>query len=479
MFLKAQHQGDSISIPANSAPDIWRIALGILEIQVSSVAFETWFRGTEGHSRDKNSFTVGVPNSFVGDWLDKRMRSLIERTLSDVLKRHVGVRFAVQESGPERSEPETAGAASPRAASPPSDPRASRGPDVRPPRFMGQRPNPEMTFDTFVPAPANKFAFAAATKVANHPGHSYNPLFVSGPPGLGKTHLLHAVANITQSHEETTLLVSAEQFVTEFVSSAREKQASKFEQRYRSAQVLIIDDLQFLCGKQRSEESFFNTCAVLLRESRQVVLSADRPLDHLPFTHRRLAARFEVGLEVALTPPDHDSREAILAFKATRSPVVVPDAVVQFIASRPSLSVRHMEGELAKVTALSTLTDEPLTLELATRALTPESSAIPAGQGHAPSAILHATASFYQVSPAALGGPSRERTTVHARHVAMYLLRAHTALSLQQIGRLLGNRDHTTVHHGVSKIHRLSTSDPSLGEDLVSITKAAPNHSAT
>lgn len=476
-------------MPANSAPDIWRTALGILEIQVSSVAFETWFRGTEGHSRDKDSFTVGVPNSFVGDWLDKRMRSLIERTLSDVLKRHIDVRFAVQESSPEQSGPAIAGARSGRAADPATEPRASRssesvsttsrGPDSRPPRFMGQRPNLEMTFDTFVPAPSNKFAVAAATKVANHPGRSYNPLFVSGPPGLGKTHLLHAVANITQAHEGATLLVTAEQFVTEFVSSAREKQASKFEQRYRSAHVLIIDDLQFLCGKQRSEESFFNTCAVLLRESRQVVLSADRPLDHLPFAHRRLASRFEVGLEVALTPPDRDSRESILAFKATRSPVAVPDAVVHFIASRPSLSVRHMEGELTKVTALSTLTEEPLTLELAIRALTPESSAIPAGQGHAPSAILHATASFYQVSPAALGGPSRERTTVHARHVAMYLLRAHTALSLQQIGRLLGNRDHTTVHHGVSKIHRLSTNDPSLGEDLVSITNAAPNHSAT
>jgi chromosomal replication initiator protein len=476
-------------MPANSAPDIWRTALGILEIQVSSVAFETWFRGTEGHSRDKDSFTVGVPNSFVSDWLDKRMRSLIERTLSDVLKRRMEVRFAVQELGPGQSEPTTAGARSVRAADPPTEPRAarnskgastvSRGHDAQPPRSMGQRPNPEMTFDTFVPAPANKFAFAAATKVADRPGHSYNPLFVSGPPGLGKTHLLHAVANMTEAREETTLLVTAEQFVTDYVSSAREKRASKFEQRYRSAQVLIIDDLQFLCGKQRSEESFFNTCAVLLRESRQVVLSADRPLDHLPFTHRRLASRFEVGLEVALTPPDHDSRESILAFKATRSPVAVPDAVVRFIASRPSLSVRHMEGELAKVTALSTLTEEPLTLELATRALTPESSAIPAGLAHAPSTILHATASFYQVSPAALGGPSRERTTVHARHVAMYLLRAHTALSLQQIGRLLGNRDHTTVHHGVTKIHRLSTSDPSLGEDLVSITNAAPNHSAT
>ena len=475
---------------ATSAPEIWRTALGILEIQVSSVVFETWLRGTTGQSRGAHSFTVAVPSHFAVGWLDKRMRSLIERTLSDILKRHTEVRFEVPptEEGtapgphtngtqPRRTIESRPEGAAPRPTRNASDDGGARTPSAS--RSLVQRPDPTMTFETFVPGPSSKFAYAAATKVADRPGQTYNPLFVSGPPGFGKTHLLHAVANMAQTRQETTLLATAEQFVTEFVSSAREKQAGRFERKYRSAQVLIIDDLQFICGKRRSEESFFNTCAALLRESRQVVLSADQPLDHLPFTHRKLASHFEVGLEVTLSPPDHDSRVAILAFKSTRSPVPVPDEVVRYIASRPSASVRHMESELARVTALSTLTNQPLTLELATRALKPDAEVSHPGRGYRSSSLIHATASFYQVSAAALAGRTRERTIVHARHVAMYLLREHTSLSLQQIGRLLGNRDHTTVHHGVTKIHRLSTTDSSLNDDLASITNAAPNHSVT
>ncbi len=470
-------------MPTNSAPEIWKAALSILELQVSSVAFETWFRGTAGYERTGSSFTVGVPTAFVADWLDKRMRSLIERTLSDLLRRHIELQFAIIEEGP---RPANGVVDEPRAE--PSYPtgtdhsrRGGSGPERTPAAAsrVAFQPNPEMTFETFVPGSANQFAYAAATAVAENPGGSYNPLFVSGPSGLGKTHLLNAVANRARTREDRTIMATGEQFVSEFVSSAREKQANRFERRYRSAQVLIIDDLQFLCGKQRSEESFFNTCAALLRESRQVVLSADRPLGHLPFTHRKLAARFESGLEVTLTTPDVESREAILAFKASRSPVPVPDDVIRFIAARRSASVRHMEGELARVIAMSTLMEESLTLELAGRALTTgEPQRISAnGNGHAPAALIHATASFFQVSLAALGGPSRERTIVHARHVAMYLLRSQTELSLQQIGRLLGNRDHTTVRHGVEKMNRLSTTDASLNEDLASITNAAPDHS--
>jgi chromosomal replication initiator protein len=470
----------------NSAPEIWRTALGVLKIQVSSVAFETWLRGTTGDSRSPGSFTVSVPNVFVADWLDKRMRSLIERTLSVILKRHTAVQFAIRPSDespiaesdsgrPARVQPTQP----PPVDRPASRPTRTTAPPGRsaspnPPRVLGQRPDPEMTFATFVPGSANKFAYAAAAKVADHPGRSYNPLFVSGPPGLGKTHLLHAVANAAQAREQTTLLVTAEEFVTEFVSSAREKRAGLFEKRYRSPDVLIIEDLQYLCGKQRSEESFFNTCAVLLRESRQVVLSADRPLEELPFTHRKLASRFEAGLGVAVSPPDHPSRLAILGFKATRSAITVADEIVQFIAARPSTSIRQMESELAKVTALSTLTNQALTLELATHALESGVSSSAGGHGHLPASLIHATASFYQLSPAVLAGPSRERTIVHARHVAMFLLRKHTPLSLKQVGRLIGNRDHTTVQHGVSKIHRLSTDDPSLAADLESIPHATP-----
>ena len=470
-------------MPAKSAPEIWKAALDILELQVSSVAFETWFRGTTGHEREGHSFTVGVPTAFVADWLDKRMRSLIERTLSDLLQRPTELRFALGEDSPRPAEavPEE-----PRATLPDLPPAehvgaARRGSGTRHSAASARRdalqPNPEMTFETLVPVSANQFAYAAAETVADDPGGTYNPLFVSGPPGLGKTHLLNAVANRARPRPAQTILATAEQFVSEFVWSAREKKANQFERHYRSAQMLIIDDVQFLCGKQRSEESFFNTCAALLSKSRQVVLSADQPLDRLPFAHRKLAGRFAAGLEVTLTAPPPDSREAILAFKASRAPAPVPEEVIRFIAARPSPSIRHLEGELARVIAMSTLMGEPLTLELAIRALTSAGREASAPKNsHAPSSLIHATASFFQVPLAALTGPTRERTTVHARHVAMYLLRRETDLSLQQIGRMLGNRDHTTVRHGVDKINRLSTVDASLHDDFASITSAAPDY---
>lgn len=434
-------------MPFRSPEDIWETALGSLEVQVSSTAFETWLRHTSGVAFDGEEFVVGAPNAFVAEWLQRRMRSLLERTLTEVLKHPVRV---VIHTG--------AGSPVPTA----SVPAHTESDAVRPLPPLGHSPNPRFTFDTFVVGETSRLAHAAARAVADNPGGLYNPFFVYGPPGLGKTHLLHAVAHSAQARGKATLLTTAEGFVNDFVGTLREGRADEFRARYRSVEMLIIDDLQFICGKGQSEESLFHTCNTLLGDGKQIVLASDLAPAELPLAHPRLASRFQAGLVVDLKPPDYQTRLAILAAKTGDLPAPVPQEVLAFLASRRCINVRQLEGELTKTVALSTLTGQPLTLTLATQAVAVDAPA--AARSPSATAILHATASHFHLTPGDLTGKSRERTVVRGRHMVMYLLRTHTDASLEQIGRLLGGRDHTTVLHGVERISQLLASDHSLRE---------------
>ena len=458
-------------MPKRTAAEIWDAALGSLQVQVSATAYDTWLRGSRGQSFEHGAFTVAVSSAFVAEWLDRRMRSLIVRTLSDSVREPVQVMITV-DTEPSTPHRVVQSALEPRR--PMAAPQALPRTGYRPAAALGLHPRPDLTFSSFVVAANSKLAFAAAASVADRPATSYNPLVLHGSPGLGKTHLLHAIANAATPEHHTTVLMTAEHFVTEFVSSVRSRHAGEFQAQCRAADLFIIDDVQFICGKSRSEENFFHTCASLLRSGKQVVLAADRRLQELPFTHRALASQLQAGLTVDLQPPDQEARLAILAFKATRSPIPIPSEVLHYLAGRPSASVRAMEGELTRIIALATLTDQPLTLPLAVQALT--KTGLPQSREARPlsaAALLVATASVFHVHPSALTGRSRERTLTHARHVAMYMLRQHTNLSLEQIGRLTGGRDHTTVLHGVNKITRLLGSDGELSTILSTILSTA------
>ncbi|MDA1095801.1 MAG: DnaA/Hda family protein, partial [Chloroflexi bacterium] len=353
-------------MPKRTAAEIWEAALGSLQVQVSATAYDTWLRGSRGQSFERGAFTVAVSSAFVAEWLDRRMRSLIERTLIDIVREPVQVAITVA-TEPSTQRQVVASALEPRR--PMVAPQVLPRTGYRPAAALGLRPRPDLTFSTFVVAANSKLAFAAAASVADRPAASYNPLVLHGSAGLGKTHLLHAIANAAAPEHHTIMLMTAEQFVTEFVSSVRARRANEFQIQCRAADLFIVDDVQFICGKARSEENLFHTCASLLRSGKQVVLAADRRLQELPFTHRGLASQLQVGLTVDLQPPDQEARLAILAFKASRSPIPIPGDVLHYLAGRPSPNVRAMESELTRIIALATLTDQPLTLSLAVEAL--------------------------------------------------------------------------------------------------------------
>lgn len=447
-------------MPSRSPRDIWETALGSLQVQVSPAAYETWLRDTIGLSFEGSDFVIGVSNAFIGEWLERRMRSLLERTLANLLKQPVRITVRVTSTPePAADDPREAVFTTASPAAPPPQPQG-----YSPSLSLGQRPDPRLTFDSFIIGSTSKLAHAAANAVAVNPGESYNPLFVYGSPGLGKTHLLHAVAHEAYAHQKSILLATTEDFVNDFVGAARERKIDEFRSRYRSPDVLILDDLQFICGKDKSEENLFHTCNALFRAGKQLVLAADRPPEDLPFTHPRLSSRLQAGLLVDIRPPDYSARLAIVAFKATRMPISIPEEILHYLAARPYPSIRQMEGDLTKVVALSTLLGQSLTLDLATEALAPDLAVSAPQRTLSPAALLQATAAYYHLSMEALTSKSRVRSIVFARQIAMHLIRAHTPTSLEQIGRLIGGRDHTTVLHGVQKITNTSSTDASISE---------------
>jgi len=448
-----------------NADQVWQAALGELQLELTRATFDTWLRGTRVVSYEDGTFIIGVTNAYARDWLENRLRSVILRTISRLAGRTVAVRFVVwEEPHPPTQQPE------PLLCSP-----------DEPPRVNGRSSsplNPCYTFESFVVGAGNRLAHAACLAVAERPAETFNPLFLYGGVGLGKTHLLHAVGHFCKAAGLHVLYVPAETFTNNLIEAIRSHTTEAFRDTYRTVDVLLIDDIQFLAGKESTQEEFFHTFNALHGNGAQIVISSDRPPRAMATLEERLRSRFEWGLMVDIQPPDLETRIAILRQKSEGWAIDIPDEIIDLIAARVQRNIRELEGALNRVLAVSTLTGGPLTPEMAATTL---ADLLARGQPEAtPAAILRAVAAFYHLSAQDLEGPSRSRQIARPRQIAMYLLRQETHTSLPQIGALLGGRDHTTVIHACERIASLMDEDEALRREVQAIRQllyqGAPVH---
>jgi chromosomal replication initiator protein len=444
------------------ANQIWQAALGELQLQMTKATFDTWVKNTHVISYEDGTFIIGVHNAFTKDWLENRLLTTIKRTLVGIVRRSVEVKFAVR---PEEL-PESDGAL-------PLLQATSPLPDVSAANGSPTMLNAKYTFDTFVVGSSNRLAHAASLAVAEKPAEAYNPLFIYGGVGLGKTHLLHAVGHMSQRHYSEVLYVSSETFTNDLINSIRNHTTEGFRERYRNIDVLLVDDIQFIAGKESTQEEFFHTFNTLHSANKQIVISSDRAPKAILTLEERLRSRFEWGLIADIQPPDLEIRIAILRFKAERQAMPVPAGVIDLIARQFQRNIRELEGALNRVIAHASLMRCPLTVEVATNALQDFG---PAPGSLSVDQIIEAVAQFYSLEAKDLLGRRRTKDIVTARQMVMYLAREETSASLPQIGQTLGGRDHTTVLHGYKKIHAQVEEDDRLRRDMLAIKELLYNH---
>ena len=466
--LLAAWRGKRMTISMVPPETVWKAALGELEMQMTRATFTTWLQGTRALSFAGDEFVIGVRNDFAKDWLENRLYDLIARTLSGVINRLVTVRFVVWSE--EIIAPTTAMVnQNGRAAVVPSPSRDTTANGRRDDESRGideNSLNRRYTFSTFIVGANNRLAHAAALSVAENPGQTYNPLFIYGGVGLGKTHLLHAIGHRCRQDGYRVRYISAETFTNDLVMAIRTKQTPEFRERYRTVDVLLIDDIQFIAGKEGTQDEFFHTFNDLHSHGKQVIISSDRPPKSLATLEERLLSRFEWGLTADVQPPDEETRRAILLAKAEDLNCFVPDDVIEFIAHNSRQNIRELEGALNKVVAYANLTNRRIDLDLVNMALAdtlrrPERISV--------EQIIDIVCRYYNVTLDAITSSSRKSTIAHPRQVAMYLARTETDASLPQIGAQMGPRDHTTILHGSEKIKALVDTDPQLRRDLLEI----------
>ena len=426
-----------------SAELLWTEVAARLRDALNDTTFRTWFDGASGGALEDEAFVVVVPNDFTREWIEGHFLGLVEGAVQDVTGDERRVRVVVREE------------ANPREAGVTSSAPAQRSHEGM---------NPKYTFDSFVIGSSNRFAHAAALAVAEAPAQAYNPLFIYGGTGLGKTHLQQAIAAYVTEHsgDLAARYVTSETFMNDFINSLRDKRIEGFKHRYRHYDVLLIDDIQFFEGKERIQEEFFHTFNALYEAGRQIVISSDRPPRDIATLEARLRSRFEWGLITDIQPPDLETRIAILRKKVKVDGIHVPDPqVLSFIASRISTNIRELEGALTRVVAFSSLTGRPMTVELAQEVL---KDVFP--QGEVPEIsverIQETVIDRFGITMQELTGERRSQSIVYPRQVAMYLCRELTDSSLPKIGKKFGGRDHTTVIHATSKIARLLQEDRSV-----------------
>jgi chromosomal replication initiator protein len=422
-----------------SAREIWRVALEQLQRQVSPLNYETWLKDTVGLSYHQDQLVIGVSSTFALECLERDLRPLIQKTLAQSTGRPLEVQFQVYQ--------EVEGS----------------------PAYPWHRPrfNPKYTFSSFVVGGSNRLAHAAALGVAERPGTSHNPLFIYGGVGLGKTHLLHAIGHMVLQIPIRVIYVTAEQFTNEFIAGLRERRIEDFDSKYRSADMLLIDDVQFFAGKQETQEKLFHTFNDLHNANRQIVLSSDRPPRALSLLEDRLRSRFEWGLIADIQPPDLETRVAILQAKAEEQQAEVALEVLYFIARHIPSNIRELEGALNRVAAYAKLTQSTPTPQLASQVLTGITADFK--QALTPELIINTVAEHFRLDSETLRGKRRDKPIALARQVAMYLLREETQCTWTEIGRELGGKDHKAAMYGHHKIAAEIDANYALHREILQI----------
>lgn len=437
----------------------WQAALGQLQMEMPRAAYDTWVRDAEFIAYEDGNFIIGVQNAYARDWLEDRLLSTAKRVLTGILSRTVGVKFIVWQGDSSVDDP--------------------LEPALDPPELCDDRDrlassiNNRYTFETFVVGKGNRLAHAAAQAVAESPAKAYNPLFLYGGVGLGKTHLLHAIGHECLDAGLQVRYVSSEEFTNDLVDAIRSRNTAVFRERYRRVDVLLIDDIQFIAGKEATQEEFFHTFNTLHGQEKQVVISSDRSPKAFVTLEERLRSRFEWGLTADIHAPDYETRLAILRSRAERLGREAPDEILSEIAERVQSNIRELEGALTRVLAYADLRCEILTPNLVDAALADmvvHTSSVTTEQ------IISVVADQYGIEESRLLSRERSREVAFPRQIAMYLIREETSSSLPKIGEALGGRDHTTVMYGCGKIADQLESDDALRRQVVALRDRIYSH---
>ncbi len=419
--------------------ELWQKTLSLVEKQVSKPSFETWLKSAIPTGFYNETLIVEVPHQFAKDWLESRYADMIKTVLHNLLEREISISFVLPNYNniPDAFQQVAA-----------AIPKYNHGEEMQPASL-----NPKYTFDTFVVGNSNRFAHAASLAVAEAPAKAYNPLFIYGGVGLGKTHLMQAIGHyILENNKRTKVVyVSSEKFTNELINSIRDDKTVEFRNCYRNMDILLIDDIQFLANKERTQEEFFHTFNTLYEANKQIIISSDRPPKEIPTLEDRLRSRFEWGLITDIQPPDLETRIAILRKKAKLEDLQVPNEVMVYIADRIQSNIRELEGALIRVMAFASLNNREITPDLAGEAL---KDILPPAKPKQISItmIQQIIADFFNMRFDDLKAKKRTRAVAYPRQIAMYLSRELTDHSLPQIGAAFGGRDHTTVIHAHEKI---------------------------
>jgi chromosomal replication initiator protein len=459
-YYKIQNLTEKGGSSGMDASQAWQATLGQLQMELPKATYDTWVRDTKFLSHQDHTFTIGVPNAYARDWLENRRTSTATRLLSGIMDAPQEISFVFL---------------SHEEASPPGDVDDEPFSDEPLPLKLNQRDifNARYSFGNFVVGPNNRLAHAASQAVAENPANAYNPLFLYGGVGLGKTHLLHAIGSESARRGQNVLYVSSEEFTNDLINAIRKHDTASFRERYRKMDVLLIDDIHFIAGKESTQEEFFHTFNTLHGQNKQIVISSDRPPKAMVTLEERLRSRFEWGLIVDIQPPEFETRLAILKSKAESARKEVNDEILEYLAQQIQSNIRELEGALTRVVAFSEFSGKPLDIDLAKLALVdflPEVGTPDANQ------IISTVAKAFNLSNEEILSRNRSKNIALPRQVAMYLLREVSDASLPQIGETLGGRDHTTVMYACEKIADMIERDDLFRRQVLQIREQLFNH---